>query len=240
MICSHSSNWPTTLWAALFPFSKRYCAAERNDYGHWVSAGASNLQELAVQLHGIMLRRRKDEVLDLPPKIRNWIDVEIPDRAREALNDAVRSFLGDTRTEPERDARRRRAGIGQLSSTRRKLAAVKGKFTQEYVQGAVDQGEKVLVFSAFQNPVTRFVRHFGDAAVAITGETPVQNRQALVDRFQNDEDVRVYVGQIHAGGTGVNLTAATMVVFNDLDWVPPTTGRPRTGPTSLARRRLLT
>jgi hypothetical protein len=53
-----------------------------------------------------MLRRRKDEVLDLPPKIRNWIDVEIPDRAREALNDAVRSFLGDTRTEPERDARR--------------------------------------------------------------------------------------------------------------------------------------
>ena len=86
--------------------------------------------------------------------------------------------------------------------------------------GAVDQGEKVLVFPAFQNPVTRFVRHFGDAAVAITGETPVQDRQALVDRFQNDEDVRVYVGQIHAGGTGVNLTAATMVVFNDLDWVP--------------------
>ena len=105
-----------SLGRSFLAFSKRYCAAERNNYSHWVSAGASNLQELAVQLHGIMLRRRKDEVLDLPPKIRNWIDVEIPDRAREALNDAVRSFLGDTRTEPERDARRRRGGPGRESA----------------------------------------------------------------------------------------------------------------------------
>ncbi len=209
-----------SLGRSFFSFAKRYCAAEKNDYGHWVTVGASNLEELAVQLHGVMLRRRKDEVLDLPPKVRSWIDVDISEKAREALNDAVRSFLGDSVSEPQRDRSGRRAGIGQLSSARRKLAAVKGKHTQEYVQGAVDQGEKVLVFSAFQNPITRFSRHFGDAAVTITGETPVQDRQALVDRFQNDEDVRVYIGQIHAGGTGVNLTAARQVVFNDLDWVP--------------------
>jgi SWI/SNF-related matrix-associated actin-dependent regulator of chromatin subfamily A-like protein 1 len=209
-----------SLGRSFFAFARRYCAAEKNDYGHWVTSGASNLEELAVQLHGIMLRRRKEEVLDLPPKVRSWINVDIPEKARDALNDAVRSFLGDDATDPERDHRGRRTGIGQLSSARRKLAAVKGKLTQEYVQGAVDQGEKVLVFSAFQNPITRFVRHFGAAAVAITGETPVEDRQALVDRFQNDDDVRVYIGQIHAGGTGVNLTAARLVVFNDLDWVP--------------------
>jgi SWI/SNF-related matrix-associated actin-dependent regulator 1 of chromatin subfamily A len=50
-------------------FAKRYCAAEHNGYG-WVTDGASNLDELRVQLHGVMLRRTKDEVLDLPPKIR--------------------------------------------------------------------------------------------------------------------------------------------------------------------------
>ncbi len=209
-----------SLGRSFFGFAKRYCAAEKNDYGYWVTAGASHLEELAVQLHGIMLRRRKEEVLHLPPKVRSWIDVDIPEKAREALNDAVRSFLGDARTEPARDQRGRRTGIGQLSSARRKLAAVKGTHTQEYDQGAVDQGEKVLVFSAFNNPLTRFTRHFGEAAVTITGETPVEDRQGLVDRFQNDDDVRVYIGQIHAGGTGVNLTAARQVVFNDLDWVP--------------------
>lgn len=209
-----------TLGRSFFAFSKRYCAAERNDYGHWVSVGASNLDELAVQLHGIMLRRRKQEVLDLPPKVRSWIDVDIPQKAKDRLNDAVRAFLGDEMSGPERDMRGRRRGIGQLSSARRMLAAVKGKITQEYVQGIVDQGEKVLVFSAFSNPITRMMRHFGDAAVAITGETPIHDRQLQVERFQQDDSVRVYVGQLHAGGTGVNLTAASQVVFNDLDWVP--------------------
>jgi hypothetical protein len=45
-------------------------------------------------------------------------------------------------------------------------------------------------------------------------------RQPLADRFQHDADVRVFVANIIAGGTWLNLTAATQVVFNDLDWVP--------------------
>ena len=45
-------------------------------------------------------------------------------------------------------------------------------------------------------------------------------RQGLVDRFQRDDDVRVCLANIIAGGTGLTLTAATQVVFNDLDWVP--------------------
>ena len=41
-----------------------------------------------------------------------------------------------------------------------------------------------------------------------------------MDRFQQDDDVRVFLANIIAGGTGVTLTAATQVIFNDLDWVP--------------------
>src|SRR5687767_5592936 len=59
-------------------FAKRYCAAEHNGYG-WVTDGASNLEELRTELHGLMLRRTKDEVLDLPPKVRTWLEVEVPE-----------------------------------------------------------------------------------------------------------------------------------------------------------------
>jgi hypothetical protein len=45
-------------------------------------------------------------------------------------------------------------------------------------------------------------------------------RQSIVDRFQEDPRVRVFLANIIAGGIGLNLTAATQVVFNDLDWVP--------------------
>jgi hypothetical protein len=54
------------------PFAKRYCDAYKNDYG-WVTTGASNLEELNLLMKEVMLRRKKDEVLDLPPKIRSWV-----------------------------------------------------------------------------------------------------------------------------------------------------------------------
>ena len=41
-----------------------------------------------------------------------------------------------------------------------------------------------------------------------------------MDRFQNDENVRLFIANMHVAGVGINLTAGRQVVFNDLDWVP--------------------
>ena len=90
----------------------------------------------------------------------------------------------------------------------------------DLVNGAVEQGEKVIVFSCFEEPVQQIVEAFRGSAVLLTGETPAEKRQAMVDRFQQDDRIRVFVANIIAGGIGTNLTAATQVVFNDLDWVP--------------------
>ena len=196
-------------------FAKRYCDGHKNDYGYWVTAGASNVAELSVQLQGIMLRRNKDEVLDLPEKQRTWIEVDVDPEVRERLNDAVGRFLSG-----ERDGRGRRLGIAMFSDARRRLAVAKVPQTLDYVRSAVDQGEKVLVFSCFTHATRRFARALGEVAVTITGEVPTARRQAIVDRFQNDDAIRVLIGQIHAAGVGINLTAARQVVFNDLDWVP--------------------
>ncbi len=110
--------------------------------------------------------------------------------------------------------------MAQLTRVRRKLAEAKTSTTIEYVQNILDQGDKVLVFSCFDAPLKKIHKRFGDAAVLLTGATPADKRQDLVDRFQEDEGVRVFVANILAGGVGLNLTAAQQVVFNDLDWVP--------------------
>lgn len=196
-------------------FAKRYCDGHKNDYGYWVTAGASNVAELSVQLQGIMLRRNKDEVLDLPAKQRTWIEVDVDAEVRERLNDAVGRFLSG-----ERDGRGRRLGIAMFAGARRRLAVAKVPQTLDYVKGAIDQGEKVVLFSCFTHATRRFERALGDLAVTITGEVPTAKRQGIVDRFQNDDSIRVLIGQIHAAGVGINLTAARQVVFNDLDWVP--------------------
>ncbi len=204
-----------SLGQSFLAFAKRYCDGRKNDYGYWMTGGASNTAELSVQLQGIMLRRTKDAVLDLPAKQRTWIEVDVEDEVRERLNAAVAHFLTEERT--ERGGRR---GIAMFSSARRRLAVAKVPQTLEYVRGAVEQGEKVLLYSCFTHATRRFERALGDLAVTVTGEVPTPKRQALVDRFQQDDSVRVFIGQIHAAGVGINLAAARLVVFNDLDWVP--------------------
>jgi SWI/SNF-related matrix-associated actin-dependent regulator 1 of chromatin subfamily A len=205
-------------------FAKRYCAAYKNDYG-WVTDGASNLEELAIELHGTMLRRNKEDVLDLPPKLRTWLDVEVKEGTAQKEMEVVLGLLlqgqrqqaGPTDVPVGRDRARL---VAQLTKVRRKLAEAKTSTTIEYVQNILDQGDKVLVFSCFDAPLKKIYKRFGDAAVLLTGATPADKRQGLVDRFQAEEGVRVFVANILAGGVGLNLTAAQQVVFNDLDWVP--------------------
>ena len=204
-----------SLGQSFLAFAKRYCDGHKSDYGYWMTSGLSNAAELSVQLQGIMLRRTKDAVLDLPAKQRTWIEMDVDDEVRERLNQAVAHFLAEERT--ERGGRR---GIAMFSGARRRLAVAKVPQTLEYVRGAVEQGEKVILYSCFTHATRRFARALGDMAVTVTGEVPTSKRQALVDRFQNDDSVRVFIGQIHAAGVGINLTAARLVVFNDLDWVP--------------------
>lgn len=211
-------------------FAKRYCAASHSGFG-WVTNGASNLEELTVQLHGIMVRRRKEDVLDLPPKLRSWLNVEVdPGTAAAEIREVVESLMliaarrtGGPAAGPRADAdgdRNRVRLLAKLSSARAKLAAAKVAATTDLVEGMVDQGEKVIVFSCFDRPVKALAKHFGERCVLLTGATPATDRQGLVDRFQTDPQVRVFVSNIIAGGVGLNLTAARHVVFNDLDWVP--------------------
>jgi len=212
-----------SLGRSFLGFAKRYCAAERNDYG-WQTRGASNIDELTVQLHGVMLRRSKDQVLALPPKLRTWLSVPVPKGTGVGdMRKVVELLIGEQDISPGStiDQRRLRGRLlHAVTRARQRLAAVKVDATIDFVTGAVEQGEKVIVFSCFEEPMDKLVAAFGPSAVVLTGKTPADKRQALVDRFQNDDSVRVFLANIIAGGIGTNLTAATQVVFNDLDWVP--------------------
>jgi SWI/SNF-related matrix-associated actin-dependent regulator of chromatin subfamily A-like protein 1 len=202
------------LGRSFLPFAQRYCAAHHNGFG-WVADGASHLDELRAKLQGVMLRRTKDEVLDLPPKLRSWVPVAVP--ASTGRRETQRVVAGLLAGAPGRDRVRL---LADLTKARVAIAKAKVATTIEFVDGVVAQGEKVVVYGAFDEPVQRIAAHFGEAAVLLTGATPTADRQALVDRFQHDPAVRVFVANIVAGGVGITLTAARQVVFNDLDWVP--------------------
>ena len=211
------------LGRSFLAFAKRYCAAEKNEYG-WQTGGASNIEELTVQLHGVMLRRSKDQVLSLPPKLRTWLPIEVPKGTGvRDMRKVIDLLVGDERVAPTSsiDERMLRGRLlAAVTRARQTLAAAKVKATIDFVKGAVDQGEKVIVFSCFEDPIQELAEHFRGSVVVLTGSTPGEKRQTIVDHFQQEDRIRVFLANIIAGGVGHNLTAATQVVFNDLDWVP--------------------
>ncbi len=84
--------------------------------------------------------------------------------------------------------------------------------------------EKVLVFTQFREMTGPLSEHlgrlFGRPGLVLHGQTPVKQRMALVERFQTDEAVPFFVLSLKAGGTGLNLTAATQVIHFDRWWNP--------------------
>ena len=110
--------------------------------------------------------------------------------------------------------------LGMLNKARHQLALAKATPTADFVTDLVDAGQKVVVFTGYTGVVDTLRERFGDAAVVVTGETKLDDRQVAVDRFQADPNVRVFIGNLQAAGVGITLTSGDHVVFNDLDWVP--------------------
>ena len=89
---------------------------------------------------------------------------------------------------------------------------------------AASRQEKALVFTQFREttePLASFLGSvFGRPGLVLHGETAVKKRQELVRRFQEDERVPFFVLSLKAGGSGLNLTAASHVIHFDRWWNP--------------------
>jgi non-specific serine/threonine protein kinase len=101
-----------------------------------------------------------------------------------------------------------------------------GKFSRlrEIMEVIDARQEKVLVFTQFREvtrPLAMFLESvFKRPGLVLHGETEIGTRQSLVRRFQEDERVPFFVLSLKAGGTGLNLTAASHVIHFDRWWNP--------------------
>jgi non-specific serine/threonine protein kinase len=94
----------------------------------------------------------------------------------------------------------------------------------ELCESIAARQDKVLVFTQFREmtaPLAAVLAEaFGRSGLVLHGGTPVKKRQGLVQRFQEDERIPFMVLSLKAGGTGLNLTAASHVIHFDRWWNP--------------------
>jgi len=108
----------------------------------------------------------------------------------------------------------------KLTKVRQVIAQEKIRSTIELVENILEQDKKVIVFTNFTDSLNKIYEHFGKQAVYLDGSCSPAKRQHAVDEFQNNEKIKVFVGNLKAAGVGITLTAAEAVIMNDLSFVP--------------------
>ena len=209
---------------AFYAFKNHYCIM--GGYGGYDVVGYKNMPELQERVNAIMLRRLKDDVLDLPDKV--YIDefVEMTAKQEQIYKEVSADIKANIdkikmANNPLAELIRMRQATGYtgiLSSTIAESAKIDR--LEEIVEESVANNRKVVIFSNWTqmtSPIyTRLSKNY--KGVIITGETDDAERQVNVNHFQNNPECKFILGTIGAMGTGLTLTAGTVVVFMDEPW----------------------
>ena len=194
------------------------------------------LKKLKMIIEPFVLRRTKKEVLK-----------ELPDKTTIILNNQMQeeqekiylSYLAQARDELQEEIEDKgfeqsRIKILALLTRLRQICCHpslcisnykegSGKLNQciELVKDAVQSGHKMLLFSGYTSMfeiIEQALKKEGINYLKLTGKTSIKDRFDLIEQFNTDDDVKVFLISLKAGGTGINLTSADMVIHYDPWW----------------------
>jgi SNF2 family DNA or RNA helicase len=162
----------------------------------------STAEQFRSELSSVYLRRVREDVLtELPELIEKeqWCELGTAERIiyREAVESGNLMAIRQVSWQVD--------DLKNSSKARRLL---------ELCDQAKEQGRKVIVFSFFRSTIQKVIELLGDRCTEpISGDISPQRRQEIVDEFGKAEDGAVLVSQVQAGGTGLNIQAASVIIF---------------------------
>ena len=211
-----------------YAFRSRY--AIMGGYGNYQVVGYKNLQELTKKAHNIAFRITKKEALDLPEQVDTTRYIELEPKARAIYNQVERESYaeldsGEIATPNVLTKLLRLSQItggyikNEFNDIAEQVSSAKLNALAEIVEECIDAGKKLVVFARFIpeiDAIAGMLKKDGIKYSLIRGD--VKDRAGEVERFQNDKETKVFIGQLQTTGMGLTLTAADTAVFYSLSY----------------------
>lgn len=194
----------------------------------------SQIENLKRMIKPFILRRTKEQVIkELPPKIEKEFYVEMGKTQRNTYGIYVEEIK--RRLEEKRDVKNKITIFSYLTKLRQLcldpsiiVEGYKGKSAKtdtclEIIKDYIEKDNKILVFSQFTSVLKNIGKKLNKNKINfyyLDGSTPAKDRITLVDSFNNNEEIKVFLISLKAGGTGLNLTSANTVIHFDPWWNP--------------------
>lgn len=191
-----------------------------------------DLEELKLLIKPFLLRRTKKEVMkELPDKIEKKFIVEMTG-AQKAV---YKAYIKAVREKMKNSSDNKIQVFSYLTRLRQicldpslvleeyKGGSGKLKVATELIEKHIDSEGKVLLFSQFTSALKNIgesLKKKGISYFYLDGKTKPKDRIKLVDEFNSSSEKRVFLISLKAGGTGLNLTSANLVIHFDPWWNP--------------------
>lgn len=202
-------------WSA---YVRRYCGGYQftvNGRKIWNTGGATNLEELKTKTKNTILRRLKTDILDLPDKIISPIFLTL---SSTEYDSGLEEFIQIAQENKNKESLS--ITINRLMKIRKIISEQKVDYTCEIIDRCLEQGKKIIVFTNFTMSLDMLHEKYKKNSVVLDGRMSKEKRQKSVDRFQTEDKIKIFISNIVAGGVGITLTEAEVVIMNDLSFVP--------------------
>lgn len=202
-------------------FKNYYCdITDKN-----IIVGYKHLDSLKYEIEQSSLRRRK-ELLNLPPKtvIREYVEMgnkqaEFYEHIKQGIIDEVDKVKMSRTNLLARVTRLRQATALPSILTSENIDSAKLVRACDLVEQIISNGDKVVVFSTFKQPIYDLAERLKKYAPLVnTGDTPDATIETNKEKFQSDPKANIFLGTWQKCGTGLTLTAATYMIFIDTPW----------------------
>lgn len=189
---------------------------------------------LQKMVHPFILRRLKEDVLkDLPDKLEEVQYAKFEESQQKLYDAQVVHMQQVLAKQDEEEFQKNKLKIlAEITKLRQiccdpslcfenyKGSSAKREACMELVNRAIEGGHKILLFSQFTSMLDLIEKDFKDNGISyymVTGATPKEKRLEMVKKF-NEDDTNVFLISLKAGGTGLNLTGADVVIHYDPWW----------------------
>ena len=177
----------------------------------------TNMDELQEIIKPYYLRRLKTDFAAMTTKTVKYLHYEMTDEESKSYDELWDKYL---ELQEDKEKTEKNKKLIETSLMRQWLADKMIPRTIDLVRKCIKGKHKVIIFCAYDNEIDKFTEEFGDLCVYHNGKLTEKKKNEAVEKFQNDENVKVFVGNIISASVGLTLTAADVVVFNNFSFVP--------------------
>ena len=204
------------------PWHKQYCGAHKTKYG-WDMSGNTNTDKLAEELKHLMIRRTEEDVFDdLPEFVRTVIPIAITNRHvyNKAKDDHI-AWIREERGKAAADKAGRAEHLTRIEYLKQLVAEGKMKYAIQWIEDYLTSEDKLVIFTNHKSITNALMEKFGKIAVKIDGSIGTgQVRLDIANEFENNPEIKLFIGNMIAASEGLNLGVSKAVLFLEQGWSP--------------------